>query len=876
MGGAIVVLGAWSAAAALPAAVEVDNSLVKARFLATTEGGVAQEFYARSGTGWQPVAVSFRAPQPFPPQGNRLWDVSVDAQRWLANDALTTVAVEKTGDREVQRVRLRGSLRGATIEEVVTLRSGERFFHIEVTAHIPGQPAKLDYLLSTFAVELRRAPELVHTPTLKYDEVRWPGPARDQVLGDRCFHAPAVILQEAGLFCALVPDLTAINAERVLSPDARRRMDVARNAFSVPIEPDKYSMPTALDLNVVSGLSPRPLVSFGMMDYVAAHHIRYLHANDGSMVRALEKPDVRYAFDLLVGADLPPQRGCQEVARHQWQRYGHDVFMTRPHLAMPFAEYMQIVTNVTLKPMGSVHPAVAGFPDTGSFLFFDLQGQPVGGYRSAVPFMVDNLSNSEFWNNVRDAVGMYEWGRRAEDARLLDMARRTIRLALLAPQNERGMFPLNYRAATGRWVRNMFSASSGQNSHLFTHVDQEGDTYNLVAMSKTASHLLQYYERCEQDPRILAYACRYADGLLPLVGSDGAVPSYVAPDGKPYAPLARSAQCATTMDFLAALFMRTRDARHLDAARRVGDYLIREVLPGQRWNDLEQHYSCGNKPLTFTGDTEQGQPARGNLSPLWAASGFAALYRATEDRRYLEAGERCLDYATFSQCCWDPHFIYTAFPFGGFTADNADTATLLDARQAEAVGPLAWYGRTLGRQDLLERAVAAARSSVVLIRHPRHEGANNIYRHPNLYPLGLGPENIDHEGHPQSAMRTSPSWGEGSGVFTGLAEATAQLGGVYVDVGRHVAVGVDGLRVDEATLNGRELRLTVSSMLAKLPHPWDQPYQTELRVVGLADGEYSVLLNGQPAIRTTAAALAHMPITITPEGRISQSERPRP
>jgi hypothetical protein len=644
---------ALSRAAAMPGeggAVEIDNGLVKAQFVPTAEGRVAQEYYARSAGGWQRVAVSFHAPQPFPAEGNRLWDVSVDARRWLVNDALQSVAIEKAKDGQSTRVRLRGAVRDAAIEQVVTLRGGERSFHIAVTAHIPGEPVQLDYLFSTFA--------------------------------------------------------------------------------------------------------------------------------------------------------------------------------------------------------------------------FEVEGRPVGGYRNAAPFMVDNLSNSEFWNNVRDAVGMFEWGRRQGDMQLADMARRTINLVLLAPQNERGMFPLNYRAVSGKWVRNMFSASSGQNSHLFTHIDQEGDTYNIVAMSKTMTHLLQYYQRCEPDARILPYARRYADGLLALVDDAGAVPSYVSPEGRPYAPLARSAQGATSMAFLAELFMLTEEPRYRDAARRIGEFLEAEVLPRQAWTDLEQHYSCGNKPLSFTGDTEQGQPARGNLSPLWAADGFAALYRATGDRRHLDAGERCLDYATFSQCCWEPHFIYTAFPFGGFTVDNADTATFLDARQAGAVAPLAWYGRTLGRQDLLERAVAAARSSVVLIRHPRHEGANNIYRHPNVYPEGLGPENIDHEGHPQSAMRTSPSWGEGSGVFTGLAEATWQLGGAYVDVSRNLAVGVDGVRIDEATLTGRTLQLTVVSMLAKLLQPWDQPYRTELRVVGLEPGDYEVVLNGPPAIKATAAELAHVQIVVSPDGRI--------
>jgi hypothetical protein len=423
----------------------------------------------------------------------------------------------------------------------------------------------------------------------------------------------------------------------------------------------------------------------------------------------------------------------------------------------------------------------------------------------------------------------------------------------------------------------MFSASANVHSHLFTHIDKEGDTYNLVAMSKTCAHLLEYYKHCEQDQRIIDYLLPYADALLRRIDSHGAMPSYVSSDtGKSYPPLHATAQSAATMWFLAEFYSVKPDPRYLDAARRIGDRLIQMVLPRQLWTDLEHYYSCGNKPFDFVGDSEQGQPARGNLSVIWACEGFATLYRATQEERYLKAGEQCVDYCAFSQCCWDPHFIYTAFPFGGFTVDNADTATMLDARQAEMVEPFAWYGRTLGRQDLLERAVAAARSSVVLINHPRHK-ENNLYRHTNIYPFGLGPENIDHEGHPQSAMRTSPSWGEGSGVFTGLAEADRELGGVFVDLKRNLAVGVDGIRVDEYQLDGNRLRLRLVNSLAALSMPWERSYVTQLRVVG-AEGynNLSVVINDGEQFDATAQELDRLPIEVFPSGKVEIQRQAAP
>jgi hypothetical protein len=233
---------------------------------------------------------------------------------------------------------------------------------------------------------------------------------------------------------------------------------------------------------------------------------------------------------------------------------------------------------------------------------------------------------------------------------------------------------------------------------------------------------------------------------------------------------------------------------------------------------------------------------------MWACEGFAALYRATGDLEWLKAGEQVLDYAVVFQAVWHPHFIVTAYAFGSWNTDNGDAAWL-DARQGEFADILVYYGKALGRQDLLERGIASARAGLTLVNHPRHID-NQIYSFPN-FPFGLGPENIDHEGFPQSTMRTDASWGEVAGLC-GAADILRELDGIYLDLSRNMAVGVDGLRIGGFSLSGHTLSLEIDNLLNRLPVPYTEPFEVQLQVVGLADGAYELALNGKKQGELTA------------------------
>jgi len=266
-------------------------------------------------------------------------------------------------------------------------------------------------------------------------------------------------------------------------------------------------------------------------------------------------------------------------------------------------------------------------------------------------------------------------------------------------------------------------------------------------------------------------------------------------------------------------------------------------------------------------DEHQNLPIRGNLSTHWAAKGFQALYKVSHDKAHLDAGASAVDYLSFSQASWNPHYVYTANPFGGCTVDNVDTATWLDARQCELVQPFIWYGLKLGRQDLVERGIAAARASTVLINHPRHI-ENGIYPHVNHYGFGLGPENINHEGHNQSAMRTHPSWGECSGVFTGLADAARFTGGGIIDLDLGFAVGTDGINL---SLESRAdaVHIQAEGRLAKLTRIWEEIYEVELHVRGK---ERPIYLNGIRATVEKTAGGSVIRCRVAPNGDVSLAE----
>ena len=211
IGGRLLVVGLLVQAASLALAeppplrvkqgegiVEVDNGLVKAR-LTVAENGLKQEYLAARGADWVLLAEGLRSRKTekdyrdvsVSSQAGSLYDTSIDpAHRFLVSEALQRIVrVEK--EAESAQVVLSGQSGQTMIEQLVVLRRGQPFLHIEVNARLTGNPPKLEYLLVPLVVAMDGKLDAVHAPTYE--------PTADSVIGDRVFFAPVVCVQQGGL-----------------------------------------------------------------------------------------------------------------------------------------------------------------------------------------------------------------------------------------------------------------------------------------------------------------------------------------------------------------------------------------------------------------------------------------------------------------------------------------------------------------------------------------------------------------------------------------------------------------------------------------------------------------------------------------------------
>lgn len=482
------------------------------------------------------------------------------------------------------------------------------------------------------------------------------------LIASNAFKSPVVMMQQARLFAALVPDLD-----------------------------DRHVDTRALDLDVTSG--PTPWMSVGAIPSEPHGHSFFRRPPTATL--PLFANIVEYRYSILL-SDQPPRLGYRSAVRLLWKEFGH------PEL-LRSADEQRNVLRPELHSFDSwrkdawttyANRVYAGWP-CGT-----RQCGTLASDRSVTGDWQHHETDAWFspwFETLRTAYGWYLHGRTTGDANMQGKAESVLNLVLSAPRDH-GAFSTIYLVPGKRWI-----PSDGWAGYQ--------DSYDAFSMSWTAYWMLRWAELVpERKAEILAFTRGYGDFLLAHQALNGVIPSwYRAATLEPRAEFRDlNAETAPSALFLATLAAASGDDRYRTAAEDAMDYINREIVPRQRWFDFETFLSCARKPYEFY-DSWTGQFPQNNLAEIQAPQALLTLYRATGKQQYLQQGVERLDYLLLTQQVWNnPRFL--PLLLGGFTTQNTDEEWS-DARQAYAATLLADYYMATGEQEYLERAIAAARST---------------------------------------------------------------------------------------------------------------------------------------------------------------------
>jgi hypothetical protein len=297
---------------------------------------------------------------------------------------------------------------------------------------------------------------------------------------------------------------------------------------------------------------------------------------------------------------------------------------------------------------------------------------------------------------------------------------------------------------------------------------------------------------------ILDRCRRLATFVMDRQAPDGMLPTRFDEDGSVEEARSRTVKAETGPVALFLLELHAQDPvpRYLEAARRGLEFLERDVIPLRQWYDYETFWSCSPREARL--DERTGQWPANNLALGQTVTAFLSAHRATGERRYLDVGERLLDYLLLYQQCWTNPVIddlsSSAMLLGGFTTQNSD-AEWSDARQSQLGNVLLDYYRATGTVEYLERGVAALRAQ---------------------FPVSPS-ENWAHVGYGGKAGVSSFHWGTGSGM-AGIEIEEEYLRDAVVDVAAGRGAGVNGLNLSGCAIEGDEIRLRLES-----PLRWRRP-----------------------------------------------------
>jgi len=689
----------------------------------------------------------------------------------------------------VPKFKLTGSLGRWTIEKTVGFNSAQDRLDVTLIARNPENWSRIHYLVDNYAFVPKgsgKAPTRTFAPGLR--------PTPRHVIGDHFFRSPAVIAERDHLWGAIIPSTESLAKNR-------------------PI-------PAILELDARNGIVDATLMGYGFCDHKLDGHVSYV--TDPSLTRQVPS-ELRFDYEIHAGTG---EDATSKVALRLWDRDGRKFFDRVLPQVMPF-------TNAAKLCFAAAFKEKAGDKQIGWFEHkigeYDCGGVPAGwGYTNGW------VSWQCWFNNLRSAHGIYAWGRRTATPDLKRKGAKMLNLALAAPL-DKGACPTTYDSFKKEWIGCIIKPT-------------QDCYYDLPSMAWKGYWLLRFIQDFEDCPRkddALAYAKAMADCMLSYQRPDGAIPSWLTKEHKVVPVLDASAQTSLPAWFFAELYGVTKDKKYLDAAGKAIDFLVKHVIPQNRYYDFETFFSCSPKVcLQRNGKIDDAAmhdphtlcPPQNTLCMQWCAEAIRVYVNHGGSADLLPYAFQALDVMAMYQATWNISYRNVAYTFGGFSVQNSD-GEYLDARQAQFGATLCDFGAQFGRRDWFERGVAATRAGITLINHPLHI-ANGLYPNPN-YPAALEPENCGHSGWDSQNGRTGFDWGEGS-TMTTAAYILDRYGDVFVHDKAGWSVGIDGVR----SLDAKAAQ--IEATMWTFPVPWTGAQR--LRVKSLSGAERTRVEPQMPSV----------------------------
>lgn len=665
------------------------------------------------------------------------------------------------------RINFEGSYENHKVKTSINLKSKCKYIYIVNEYSVKGK-TKIEYIHSPYFFIPDKKLYSEYKP-LDFCWVPNLRPGKNYVIGDHCFRSPAIILQKGKFLSSLIPDLYLLAKHR--------------------------KMKTTFDFSICNDLVDTPIFSYGFKNYKNILHTYYFH--NKNMAQEFNNEKLIYGYYLYLDGEANLGSGYQNILRFLWEKYGEKYFKDFK-LPISFDQYARYGYNyisqnpwifkdfeLNNKKCGGIYTIVftskrkpkilnkrevnyhQKFNVIGTFLhkiFVEkLSSSPILNdimemfIHNTRMNVVPQIMNQAWFNNFRSAYGIYYYGKKWNDKKLISLANKMKNLVLNTP-NKFGIFPsVCFCPKDGIFWK--------KGTKAFEYIDY----YHTPDNSTTCYWMLQWYQDLEKDKNLLNFCKKYANFLIKSQLPSGAIPTWVDIDKsgkiKILNELKESASTACSTMFLSELYLVEKNEKYLQSAEKGANFIEKEVIPENKWYDFETFFSCSKKKIGMK-DKFTGLYPQNNLCIYWACETFKNLYKITKKEKYLNLGTRCLDLLCLYQQIWNANFL-SFNTFGGFGVMNTD-AEWNDSRQALFAITLLDYYLLTKKSEYFKRGISALKASFVLMLIPENKKiapGNVITLRKNDY--GAIYENYGHLGYDRRAPGyVMFDWGIGTACTT--------------------------------------------------------------------------------------------------------------